>query len=63
VRETVERQIRGGPRTVEAGLLELLERTQPDELMLASNLADGDARIRGLELVAQVFGLTPEPVA
>jgi luciferase family oxidoreductase group 1 len=57
VDEVVERQIAGGPSTVHSGLLDLIERTRTDELMITSNVPDGAVRIRGLEHVAEAFGL------
>jgi luciferase family oxidoreductase group 1 len=44
----------GSPATVEQGLREFLARTQPDELMIAGHFHDHAARLRSLELTAQV---------
>jgi luciferase family oxidoreductase group 1 len=44
----------GGPDTVRKGLLELLERTRPQELMISTNIADPSARRRSYEIVAEV---------
>jgi alkanesulfonate monooxygenase SsuD/methylene tetrahydromethanopterin reductase-like flavin-dependent oxidoreductase (luciferase family) len=63
VDEVAARQIAGGPGTVHSGLLDLIERVQPDELMITSNMPDPEQRIRGLEHVAEAFGLAPQPVA
>jgi luciferase family oxidoreductase group 1 len=63
VRESMERQIIGSPATVHAGLLDLIERTRTDELMLTFGPADPDLRIRGLEHVAAAFALAGAPVA
>jgi luciferase family oxidoreductase group 1 len=57
VEEVVARIITGGPARVESGLLELVERTGADEVMLTSNVVDPDVRIRGLESLAAAFGL------
>jgi luciferase family oxidoreductase group 1 len=62
VDETAGRQVAGGPATVHAGLLDLIERTRTDELMITSNVADPALRIRALEHVAAEFGLAPAPV-
>lgn len=56
VEEVVARMITGGPARVEAELLELIERTGADEVMITSNLVDPDLRILGLEHVAAAFG-------
>jgi alkanesulfonate monooxygenase SsuD/methylene tetrahydromethanopterin reductase-like flavin-dependent oxidoreductase (luciferase family) len=57
-REAVEMftqsHIVGGPDTVRKGLLALLERTHPQELMVATNIADPDARRRSYEIVAGI---------
>ena len=60
VDEAVGRAIVGGPATVHAGLLDLIERTHTDELMITSNVGDGGVRTRALEHVARSFGLVPE---
>jgi luciferase family oxidoreductase group 1 len=62
VEETIARAIVGGPETVRSQLLELVERTGTDELMITSQVADVGTRIRGLEHVARAFELTPQPV-
>ncbi len=63
VQDTIARAIVGGPATVESGLLDLIERTGTDELMVTTNVADPERRIYALEQVAQAFQLTPDPVA
>ena len=60
VDEVAGRAIAGGPETVHSGLLDLIERTRPDELMITSNIPDADLRARGLEHVARAFDLRPE---
>jgi luciferase family oxidoreductase group 1 len=62
VEETIARAIVGGPETVRSQLLELVERTGTDELMITSQVADAGTRIRGLEHVARAFELTTQPV-
>ena len=57
VEDVAQRMISGGPARVEAGLLELAERTGADEIMLTSNVVDPEIRIRGLESLAAAFGL------
>ena len=44
----------GAADTVEKGLREFLARTQPDELMIAGHFYDHAARLRSLEITAQV---------
>jgi len=61
VDEAIARAIVGGPETVHAGLLDLLERTGTDELMLTSQVADPQQRARALERVAQSFELVAQP--
>jgi luciferase family oxidoreductase group 1 len=63
VQDTIARAIVGGPATVESGLLDLIERTGTDELMVTTNVADPERRIYALEQVAQAFQLSPDPVA
>jgi luciferase family oxidoreductase group 1 len=55
-------QIIGGPATVRAGLTDLLERTQADELMVTTLVHDPADRLPSFELVADVAALpTPQP--
>jgi len=63
VDEAIQRAIVGGPDTVHAQLVDLLERTATDELMLVSQVTDPAQRIRGLERVAEAFELAPQPAA
>ena len=44
----------GAPDTVRKGLLALLERTRPQELMVSTNIADPAARRRSYEIVAEI---------
>jgi luciferase family oxidoreductase group 1 len=62
VEETIARAIVGGPERVHSRLLDLAERTQTDELMVTSHVADPAARARGLDHVARAFGLQAQPV-
>jgi luciferase family oxidoreductase group 1 len=63
VDEVMNRAIAGGPGTVHSGLLDLVERTRPDELMITSNIPDATLRARGLEHVARAFDLQSERAA
>jgi luciferase family oxidoreductase group 1 len=60
--EALRRPIVGGAQTVHAGLLELVERTGTDELMLTSQVAEPGMRQRGLEQLAGAFALSEQPV-
>ena len=57
VQDAISRAIVGGPATVHSELVDLIERTGADELMLTSQVADLDERIEGLERVAEAFAL------
>ena len=57
VQDAISRAIVGGPATVHSELVDLIERTGADELMLTSQVADPDERIEGLERVAEAFAL------
>jgi luciferase family oxidoreductase group 1 len=59
VQDAIGRAIIGGAQTVHAELIDLVERTGTDELMLTSQVADPDQRIEGLERIAEAFELTP----
>jgi luciferase family oxidoreductase group 1 len=59
VQDTLARAIVGSPATVESALLDLIERTRTDELMLTSNVADPDLRIRAFEHVAGALMVSP----
>jgi len=63
VDEAIARAIVGGPETVHAGLLDLLERAGTDELMLTSQVADPQQRAQALERVAQSFAVVAQPAA
>jgi luciferase family oxidoreductase group 1 len=47
----------GSAATIEPRLREFLTRTQADELMISGHFYDPAARVRSLEILAQVFGL------
>jgi luciferase family oxidoreductase group 1 len=49
-----ESHIVGGPDTVRKGLQALLERTRPQELMVATSIGDPAARRRSYEIVAEL---------
>ncbi|MBV9592986.1 MAG: LLM class flavin-dependent oxidoreductase [Actinobacteria bacterium] len=51
-------QLIGSPDEIETLLRELLARTEPNELMITNQIYDIDARIRSLELVAELAGVT-----
>jgi luciferase family oxidoreductase group 1 len=62
VEDAMARAIVGGPDTVSSQLLDLVERTGTDELMVTSHVADADVRARGLEHVARAFDLELQSV-
>ena len=62
VDDAIARAIVGGPETVHSQLLDLAERTQTDELMVTSHVADAELRASGFERVAEAFELTAQPV-
>ena len=46
----------GAPATVRAKIAAFLDRTQPDELIVTSQVFDHAARLRSFELLAEVMG-------
>ena len=50
-------QVAGDPRTVQARIEELAERTAADEVMVTTNVYDPTERLRSYELLAEVFGM------
>ncbi|HMJ37606.1 MAG TPA: LLM class flavin-dependent oxidoreductase [Baekduia sp.] len=68
-RASIDSQLReavvGSPETVRAGLESLLERTGADEVIVATDAYDFDARLRSYRLLADAWGppRTPEPAA
>jgi luciferase family oxidoreductase group 1 len=53
----------GSPATVERGFREIIQKTQPDELMLAGHFYDHAARLRSFELSAQILAELKIPPA
>jgi luciferase family oxidoreductase group 1 len=68
-RASIDGQLReaivGSPETVRAGLASLLQRTGADEVIVATDAYDFDARLRSYRLLADAWGQphTPEPAA
>ena len=62
VDDALARPIAGSADTVHAGLLELVDRTGTDELMLTSQVAEPGMRLRGLERIASAFALSDAAV-
>jgi luciferase family oxidoreductase group 1 len=56
--EMLSYTVAGSPATVRRGLEAIVERTGADELMLASQIYDHDARLRSYELTAGVAAVT-----
>jgi alkanesulfonate monooxygenase SsuD/methylene tetrahydromethanopterin reductase-like flavin-dependent oxidoreductase (luciferase family) len=54
------RSIIGSPDTVRAGIDELVEETQADELIIVSDVYDHSMRLRSFELIAEVAGIQPQ---
>jgi alkanesulfonate monooxygenase SsuD/methylene tetrahydromethanopterin reductase-like flavin-dependent oxidoreductase (luciferase family) len=63
VDDALARPIVGSAQTVHAGLLDLIDRTGTDELMLTSQVAEPGMRLRGLDQIAHAFDLSPASVA
>lgn len=63
VDEVIARMIVGGPARAESGVLELIERTGADEVMITSNVVDPGIRMRGLEHLAAAFDLDGSALA
>jgi luciferase family oxidoreductase group 1 len=53
VEETMSTHLIGSPETVHQGLLDLVSRTDADEIMLSTRAHSYEARLRSLTLVAQ----------
>ncbi|WP_134725045.1 LLM class flavin-dependent oxidoreductase [Paracoccus luteus] len=53
----------GGPDTVKAQLDALVAQYRPDELILAANIWDEQARLRSYAIAAEVMGMTPRSAA
>jgi luciferase family oxidoreductase group 1 len=60
-RASIDSQLReavvGSPETVRAGLESLLERTGADEVIVATDAYDFDARLRSYELLGEAWGI------
>jgi luciferase family oxidoreductase group 1 len=63
VDEALARPIVGSADAVHAGLLDLIDRTGTDELMLTSQIAEPGMRLRGLERIAGAFAPSGATVA
>ncbi|MDP1846627.1 MAG: LLM class flavin-dependent oxidoreductase [Solirubrobacteraceae bacterium] len=63
VQDAIGRAIIGHPQTVHGELVDLIERTGADELMLTSQVADPGQRIEGIERIAEAFELTARAAA
>jgi len=59
VQDAIARAIVGDAQTVHDGLVDLVERTGTDELMLTSQVPDPEQRIEGLERIAYAFEFAP----
>ena len=59
VRHRMQSQIVGGPATVRAGLQELVDRTQVDELMILTMAHGPEDRLRSFELLMNELGPRP----
>ena len=51
----------GSPQTVQRWLKDFLARTRADELIVASQIFDHDARLRSYEIGAEVLGRPAAP--
>jgi luciferase family oxidoreductase group 1 len=63
IAEALAGSVVGSAETVRRGLRAFAERTGADELILAAQIFDHDARLRSYELIAQLNGVATEPVA
>ena len=54
------RSIIGSPDTVRAGIEALVAETGADELIIVSDVYDHATRLRSLELIAEVAGISAE---
>jgi alkanesulfonate monooxygenase SsuD/methylene tetrahydromethanopterin reductase-like flavin-dependent oxidoreductase (luciferase family) len=61
IQEMLAYTVVGAPETVRRGLEEIVARTGADELMLASQIYEHEARVRSYELTAEVFAPTAAP--
>ena len=54
VEHSLAYSIVGSADTIEAGLRTFIEGTRPDELMLTAHIYDQPARLRSIEIIAEV---------
>jgi luciferase family oxidoreductase group 1 len=59
VRSWTSSHVVGSPDTVRQGLMQLVDDTRADELMITTNIHSPDARVQSYRLVADVMGLSP----
>ncbi|HJC68119.1 MAG TPA: hypothetical protein H9932_00355, partial [Candidatus Brachybacterium intestinipullorum] len=57
VEQTLSIRAVGSPATVVSQLEEIVAATEADELIVTANYFDPDHRIRGIELLAEAWGL------
>jgi luciferase family oxidoreductase group 1 len=60
VDEAMANHLIGSPETVHQGLVELVQRTDADEIMLSTRAHSYEARVRSLSLVSERWGLDEE---
>ena len=53
----------GGPQTIREGLARLIAETSADELMVATNIHDDEARLRSYEILAEAHQAETRPMA
>ncbi|MGC2484733.1 MAG: LLM class flavin-dependent oxidoreductase [Acidimicrobiales bacterium] len=58
VAEALASHVIGDPETVRRGLVELIERTNADELMLSTRTHSYEARLESLRLIAESWGIS-----
>ena len=63
LQQVLSASVVGSPDAVRRGLADFAARTGADELMVASQLFDHDARLRSYEIAAEVSGLVPQACA
>jgi alkanesulfonate monooxygenase SsuD/methylene tetrahydromethanopterin reductase-like flavin-dependent oxidoreductase (luciferase family) len=54
LRQTLSCSVIGGPETVKAGLADFIQRTGADEIMVTSPIFDHAARLRSVEITAEI---------
>lgn len=55
--------VTGAPETVRAGLAELVQRFQPDELIINGQIHDHLARLKSFQIAADAMQSLDQPVA